>query len=137
LCNPRHGLSIDRTHLAPVASLAGSCGRLQLLLDSIREFLGMLSFNLLGRSPVGLSRARSFLRHLADNSPKCAGRSRGVEGRSRSIFKPSSLGFWELRTKSDNANVLDWRCRIQREGVVLLFDAFLRVLRRITMKCHP
>jgi len=125
------------THLAPVASLAGPRRGLQLLLDGIRELLGVLGLDKLRRSPVGLPRTRSLLRHVACNTPKCAGRSRGVEGRSRAILKPSNVSFWKLGIGSDNANVLNWRGRIQREGVVLLFDAFpLWVMRREAVEAH-
>lgn len=136
LYNPRGGLSKDRTCLAPVASLPRSRGRLQLLLDGIGELLGMLRFYMLCRSLVGLSRTWSLLRHLAGDSSKCAGRSRAVAGRSRSILKPSILSFWEMDVSSNNANVLGWRSRIQREVVVLLFDAASRILRRGAVKYH-
>jgi hypothetical protein len=137
LCNPRGDLSTEGTHLAPVASLPGPRRGLQLFLDGIREFLGMLSFNNFRGSPVGLPRTRSLLRHVACKSLQCAGRSRGVEGRSRAILKPSNVSFWELGYRPANANVLDWRCRIQREGVVLLFDALsLGILRGEVVEAH-
>jgi hypothetical protein len=136
LCNPRGGLSKDQTYLAPIASLSRSRGRLQLLLDCIGELLRMLSFNMLCRSPVSLSRTWSLLRHFAGNSSKCAGRSRAIAGRSRSILEPSVLSFWEMDVLSNNANVLGWRSRIQREVVVLQFDAASRILRRGAVKYH-
>ena len=119
-----------QTHFTAVACLASSCRRLQLLLDGIRKLFRVLSFDLLGRSAIGLSGTTSFLRHLAGDSPKWTGRSRGVEGRSRSVFKPSNLSFVELQGRCDNANVLYWRCRIQRKRVVLLFVPFSRKLGR-------
>jgi hypothetical protein len=132
--NPLMGLSVAQTHLTAVACLAGSCRRLQLLLDGIRKLLRMLSFDLLGRSASGLSGTGSFLRHLADDSPKWTGRSRGVEGRSRSVFKPSNLTFVELQGRCDNANVLNRRCRIERKRVVLLFVVFSRKMGRGVVK---